>query len=97
LPYNFRYLAGIDISDADLHYADLNGADLSGANLGSADLIVAGLTRVNLGSADLSNAGIEEAIGINIGPTRTFIGIPFGCIEARSPFVPGRTTLRRTE
>ena len=71
--------------------------DLSGAKLSDADLSDADLTGANLTGADLTGADIQEAIGINTGPTRTFIGIPFKYIEARSPFVPGRTNLRRTE
>jgi len=76
---------------------DLSGADLQRAYLTDTDLTRADLTGADLTGADLTGAYIQEAIGINIGPARTFVGIPHGYIEARSPFVPGRTALRRTE
>jgi len=85
-------LKRLDLSSADLTNANLTGVNLTGANLSGANL-----TGANLTGANLYETYIEESIGINIGPTRTFIGIPFRHIEARSPFVPGRTTLRRTE
>jgi len=90
-------LAGANLTHANLHRANLFDTNLSGADLTGASLTDAILTGANLSGANLTGADIEEAIEINIGPTRTFIGIPFRHIEARSPFVPGRTTLRRTE
>ena len=92
----------LDLSGAKLTRATLTGADLRYANLAHAHLFRANLTNANLTGANLTGANltdadIEEAIGINIGPTRTFIGIPYGHIKTESRFIPGRTNLRRTE
>jgi len=90
-------LTGASLTDAILTGANLSGANLTGADLSDARLYYTDLTGADLTGAKLTRASIEGAIGINIGPTRTFVGIPFGYIEAKSPFVQGRTTLRRTE
>jgi len=95
-------LTGANLRSANMNVANLTNANLTGADLTGADLTSASLIDANLTGADLSNANLDGAFilgatGINTGPARTFIGIPNGYIEARSPFVPGRTTLRRTE
>ena len=43
------------------------------------------------------NAYAITLSGINIGPNRTFIGIPYLHTEIKSNLVPGRTNLRRTQ
>jgi uncharacterized protein YjbI with pentapeptide repeats len=61
-------LAGADLSDAYLYYADLRGANLDGANLNKANLRRANLRRANLFEADLRGANLSEAnlIGANL-------------------------------
>jgi len=90
-------LYGANLSGAKLYGANLSDANLTGANLRNAELFDTDLTGANLTSANLDGAFILGATGINIGPTRTFIGIPYGYIKTESRFIPGRTNLRRTE
>jgi hypothetical protein len=54
-------LAGADLSDAYLYYADLRGANLDGANLNKANLRRANLRGANLSEADLRGANLSEA------------------------------------
>ena len=94
-------LTGANLSDADLTRTDLRDADLTNANLTSANLTNARLYRANLTNANLTGANLEGALitnatGINIGPSRTFIGIPYSHTEIKSNLFPGRTNLRRT-
>jgi len=65
-------LAGVDLQEALLRYADLRGADLTGARLRMVDLCSADLSgallcgadlrAANLNGADLSGADLREAI-----------------------------------
>ena len=50
-----------DLSEANLHYADLCDADLREANLYEANLYEANLSEANLYSADLRDANLSEA------------------------------------
>jgi len=90
-------LSNANLTGAYLPRANLNDANLTGADLRYAGLFNANLTGADLTGANLDRASIPNATGINTGPARTFIGIPHGYIEARSPFVPGQSTLRRIE
>ena len=58
---DWRRRKGIDLTGADLLYANLNGADLSGAKLIDAQLIYAKLIDANLNGADLSGAKLIDA------------------------------------
>jgi len=95
-------LSNADLRSTNLSFATLTGANLTNTTLTGADLTGATLTGADLTGADLTGANLDRAFilnatGINTGPARTFIGIPHGYIETRSPFVPGRTNLRRIE
>ncbi|MBL8156353.1 MAG: pentapeptide repeat-containing protein [Anaerolineae bacterium] len=54
-------LIEIDLSGADLHFADLSEAVLQGANLSGADLSAAELSGVEFGLADLTEANLNDA------------------------------------
>jgi hypothetical protein len=54
-------LIEIDLSGADLHFADLTEAVLQGANLNGADLTAAELSGVEFGLADLTEANLNGA------------------------------------
>jgi uncharacterized protein YjbI with pentapeptide repeats len=55
------WLAGSDLTGADLRWANLSGADLTGANLTNANLCEANLTGANLRAATLTGANLFEA------------------------------------
>jgi hypothetical protein len=56
-----RYRYRVDLTDANLPFADLTGADLSGADLIGANLTRAKLTGAKLTGADLTNADLTNA------------------------------------